>query len=132
MHVCLARYHRQREEFGTAHNHYLRSATASQSAVTQQPPADMSQQYSSVNDASSNIDVLLYEEHAAMLLQWAEQGANSERDLFITRTVLQYMCLQDLKGTVARQLRVRYTTLHIVLWFDAQQHHLRPCYALYS
>jgi len=37
-------------------------------------------------------------QHAAMLLVWCKRGLKSERDLFIARTVLQYLCIENLAG----------------------------------
>eukprot|EP00823_Brevimastigomonas_motovehiculus_P006874 TRINITY_DN5894_c0_g1_i1.p1 TRINITY_DN5894_c0_g1~~TRINITY_DN5894_c0_g1_i1.p1 ORF type:complete len:317 (-),score=34.00 TRINITY_DN5894_c0_g1_i1:267-1154(-) len=37
------------------------------------------------------------DEHAKMLYEWSQKGLNSERDLFVARSVLQYLCLQNLK-----------------------------------
>lgn len=39
-----------------------------------------------------------YAEHAGLLSQWAEAGYESEKDLYVARAALQYLCLEDLKG----------------------------------
>eukprot|EP01006_Ploeotia_vitrea_P033510 TRINITY_DN65566_c7_g4_i3.p1 TRINITY_DN65566_c7_g4~~TRINITY_DN65566_c7_g4_i3.p1 ORF type:complete len:384 (+),score=226.48 TRINITY_DN65566_c7_g4_i3:124-1152(+) len=41
------------------------------------------------------------DEHAAMLAEWASRGYRGELDLFITRCVLQYLCLENLGGANA-------------------------------
>ena len=38
------------------------------------------------------------EEHAAQLIAWSRKGFAGERDLFIARSVLQYLALEDIKN----------------------------------
>lgn len=38
------------------------------------------------------------DEHCEMLVEWSDQGFISERDLFIAKTTLQYICLENLDG----------------------------------
>lgn len=38
------------------------------------------------------------DEHCKMLVEWSDQGFICERDLFIARTTLQYICLENLDG----------------------------------
>jgi hypothetical protein len=40
-------------------------------------------------------------EHANMLFEWSQKGLKSEIDLFIARSVLQYLCLENLAGANA-------------------------------
>jgi len=42
-----------------------------------------------------------YKDHAAMLIEWGSRGYKSELDLFIARTVLQYLCLENIDGANA-------------------------------
>jgi len=51
-------------------------------------------------------------EHAAMLLLWCKRGLKSERDLFIARTVFQYLCIENLSGahTVLNQFLTGHGT----------------------
>eukprot|EP00033_Pygsuia_biforma_P000267 GCRY01000331.1.p1 GENE.GCRY01000331.1~~GCRY01000331.1.p1 ORF type:complete len:310 (+),score=35.29 GCRY01000331.1:126-1055(+) len=51
-------------------------------------------------------------EYAQMLVNWAKTGYNSEKDLFIARAVLQYLCLRNLKA--ARTLYEEYLFLNPV------------------
>lgn len=36
-------------------------------------------------------------EHVTMVLQWSEHGYASERDMFLARCVLEYLCLEDMR-----------------------------------
>jgi len=38
------------------------------------------------------------EEHAQVIIEWSTKGFKSERDLFVARTVLQYLCLESIKN----------------------------------
>jgi len=51
------------------------------------------------------------EEHAQMLIEWSRKGFKNERDLFIVRTVLQYLCLESIKNAnlVVGIFRKEYT-----------------------
>ncbi len=42
-----------------------------------------------------------YREHAGLLVEWAGQGFRSEVDLFIARAVMQYLCVENMKGANA-------------------------------
>lgn len=37
-------------------------------------------------------------EHAEMIVRWSKAGFPSEQDLFLTRAVLEYLCLKDLQS----------------------------------
>jgi hypothetical protein len=37
-------------------------------------------------------------EHAQMLVEWSNNGYRSEVDLFVSRTVLQYLCMENIKN----------------------------------
>jgi len=40
-------------------------------------------------------------EFAQILLEWSKKGLLGERDLYIARAVLQYLCLEDIDGANA-------------------------------
>ena len=87
-------------DYASSHIHYLLAAGASPAAaafgadvpLTYSPPAQRGVEGAEVNT---------YGEHACLLLEWAGKGFASERALFITRAVLQYLALADLRGAHA-------------------------------
>jgi hypothetical protein len=54
-----------------------------------------------------------YAEHGNLLVEWSTAGYKSEVDLFVTRAVLQYLCLENMKGanTVYKAFMEAYENL---------------------
>jgi len=79
LHLHFARHYAGKQEYIKASRHYLRCPE--ENAVT---------------------------EHGQLVIEWSKKGFRGEVDLFITRVVLQYLCLQDLKS--ANQIFLIYCT----------------------
>ena len=88
------------KEYASSHLHYLLSASASTSlALTHGahvPPTLTPPPPPPPPHPPTEWDT--YAEHASLLLEWASHGLPSELPLFITRAVLQYLALGDLRG----------------------------------
>jgi hypothetical protein len=119
LHLSFARWYAAGEEdrgmeerdWASSHRHYLLAAGASAvnarlygahvPATFSPPPPPPASSSSSSSSSSSAAEHNTYSEHASLLLTWLSHGLPSEAPLFITRAVLQYLALADLRGAHA-------------------------------
>jgi hypothetical protein len=96
-------------DYAGAHAHYIRSAGANQKLAMEYGNSVRTKLMACVEHlydrkeikASAGLDEDEYDtycEHVALLHCWISRGYDSEEDLFLTRTVLQYCAVEDLRG----------------------------------
>ena len=84
-HLTLARTYRLAKDRASAHQQYLRSGGATSLSSLAQP-----------SDAPAFFKNQATIEAGQNIIEWASEGESSELDLFVTRAILQYLCIEDI------------------------------------